>query len=91
MLSIWACELFRQWLFGRAASGLERILCEVLFKKTPTVMLLKTALNTIQPTNQYIDNCLPHNIFFFLLLPKVKAFADYKLHVVEMIRSISDK
>ena len=28
------CPLFRQWLFGKAASGLER-LCEVLFKRTP--------------------------------------------------------
>ena len=28
------CPWFLQWLFGEGASGLERILCEILFKRT---------------------------------------------------------
>ena len=59
------CPLFRQWLCGKADSGLERILCGVLVKRTPesmdrcsdcpdlTEILLKMALNTIQTINQY--------------------------------------
>ena len=29
------CPLFRQWLCWKAASGLDRILCRVLVKRTP--------------------------------------------------------
>ena len=29
------CPLFRQWLCGEAACGLERILCRVLVERTP--------------------------------------------------------
>ena len=29
------CPLLRRWLFGKAASGLEKILCGVLVKRTP--------------------------------------------------------
>ena len=29
------CPLFRQWLCGKAACGLKRILCGVLVKRTP--------------------------------------------------------
>ena len=57
------CPLFQQWLCGKAASGLERILCRLLVKKLLesmdlctgphdiTEILLKTALNTIQSIN----------------------------------------
>ena len=49
-----------QWLCGKLASGLERILCGVLVKRTTgkrtkgaqaTEIMLKTALNTIQSIN----------------------------------------
>ena len=56
-------SLVSKWLCGKAASGLERILCRVEVKRTQesmdrcngnydiTEILLKTALNTIQSTN----------------------------------------
>ena len=56
------CPLVQQWLCGKAASGLERILCRVPVKElqdrctgchNTTEILLKTALNTIQSINCY--------------------------------------
>ena len=62
-----SCPLFRQWLSRKADSDLETILCEVLIKRTLgkpgrcdgrrdiAKILLKTALNNIQPINQSIN------------------------------------
>ena len=34
------CPLFRQWLCGKAASGLERILCGVMVNTLPDILIL---------------------------------------------------
>ena len=69
---------FRQWLFGKTACGLERILCGVLVKELKESMnrctghcdilkaeiLFKTALNTIQSINQLLTvKESNHNVF----------------------------
>ena len=52
------CPLFRRWLCGKVASGMDRILCGVLVSmdkcschRDVTGILLKTALNSIQLIN----------------------------------------
>ena len=64
------CPLYRQFLCGKAASGLERILCKVVVKELHgsidrctgryyiTEILLKTACNTRQSINQSIDQSI---------------------------------
>ena len=73
------CPLFRQWLCGKAASGLQRILCGGGYRlKEPqksmdmctgrcdiTELLLKTALNTITMNRSVNIYFVVYKVFVF--------------------------
>ena len=85
--------MFQQWLYGKAASGLERKLCKVLVKRTQesmdrctgqlniTEMLLKTALNTIQS----IIKTLHYEYSLFLCVVHFKSHPYHKMRTFQTI------